>query len=364
MPTLRSSQTIRITTSTNPHRWGGPNWVRFNILRGLHRQQVPLVLVGDFVIAHNSANNPAIGSTFEARRYLRYMVERGEIAIEGYAYVRRERAQRAPIAFAAASGTGEFTFGVELEFHCRAELEIVEKLRAAGIDCRRESLSHDVRTWWKLTTDGSLGNYSTGRELVSPKLQGAAGLRDLEKVCRILSELRCTINGRCGFHVHVGHEGHSDNVAYHQRLLNIYADNEAALDSIMSPSRRGPNGGNGFAGSVRRPTRSDSVEQLCRSVGCTGNRSYARYRKLNVDSWWSYKTVEFRHHHGSVDADKVCNWVQFCLQLCLLATTDRQVPGVQTIGQLMVAMDLAPELQQFFNDRAARYAANQVRRAA
>jgi hypothetical protein len=362
MPTLRSSQLIRIVVARNPHRMGGPNWVRFNILRSESRSARELV--GDFVQAHNSAGNPRLGGTFEARRYLRYMVERGEVEIVGYAYVRRDRAQRVPASFSPAGGTGEFTFGVELEFHCDGEHQVLERLRAAGIDCRRESLTHEVRTWWKLTTDGSLGNYSTGRELVSPKLQGAAGLRDLETVCNILTELRCRINSRCGFHVHVGHAGHAGNVAYHNRLLNIYADNEAALDSIMSPSRRGPSGGNGFANSVvRSRVAASSVEQLCRSVGCTGNRGYARYRKLNVDSWWAYRTVEFRHHHGSVDADKVCNWVQFCLQFCLMATTDKQVSG-GSIASLMIDMELAPELQQFFNDRAARYAANETRRRA
>lgn len=374
MSALRSSQTVRVLIGPrNPHDFTSPNRTRFQVLGQLPAGST----VGDFVEAHNAASvavpHRNLGSTFEARRYLRYMVGRGEVAIEGFSISRR--APRLPaVVLPMAGSTSEFTFGVEIEFYLpsgSSDSRLVEALGAAGIDAKIESLNHSVRTWWKLSTDGSLRNYATGRELVSPVLQGAEGLRQVEAVCRVLTSFGCKVSKRCGFHVHVGHSSHGNSPAYVARVLQIYGRNERMFDSIVAPSRRGSYAGDGFCNSVRLPSGPmTTVEDVCRSVGATGNRSAARYRKLNVDCWWSQKTVEFRHHHGTVDAEKACNWVQLCLHVCLLASGSLEVPHGRSsidsiLADLQVHAGLSQDLRSYFSNRAVRYSAdNTARRAA
>ena len=41
-----------------------------------------------------------------------------------------------------------------------------------------------------------------------------------------------------------------------------------------------------------------------------------RYNAVNLESYRKYGTAEFRQHGGSINADKVCNWVIFCTHLC------------------------------------------------
>ena len=77
------------------------------------------------------------------------------------------------------------TFGCEFEFHMPRGMtrsELARILTNAGITTRVTSYNEkSVTSYWKLTTDGSLGNYTTGSELVSPKLSGAHGFELVQK---------------------------------------------------------------------------------------------------------------------------------------------------------------------------------------
>lgn len=368
MATLRNNQLISLRVTSNPHRYGSPNRDRFNLLRSMIR--LAPVAVGDFIRAHNeqAVTTPSLGGTFEARRYLRYEVERNEIEIAGFVLSRRgPRTAPAPLPMVASS-VHDFTFGVEIECYLPRGIsaqEAATALSGVGIDCRVESLSHSVRTWWKIVTDGSLHDYDRGREFVSPILQGRDGLRQVETVCRKLKEMGATVNKSTGFHVHVGCDANADNPGYFVRLHQLYGRNERILDGLMAPSRRGAYGASGMCRSVQVPAAAnyETVAAVCRSIGATGGRSSARYRKLNVDCWFQYRTAEFRHHGGTVEADKACNWVQFCLHLCALAASSKELPSTN-LHDLMSSMDLSDDLKTFFNNRAAHFAAANLRRAA
>jgi Putative amidoligase enzyme len=364
---IRLSTEIQLTVSRNPHRWGSMDWRRFNLIQILNTELGRTPSVGEYIVRHNALGN--VGNTWNAKRYLRYMVERSQMTLPGVTFTRRAPRDRAPANLAPiAVDLNDFTFGVELECYLPRGVsaqEIAAQLVAVGVDTRVETLSHTARTWWKIVTDGSLHDYNTGREFVSPPLSGQEGLRQVELVCRKLSSLGCKVNKHCGLHVHVGQEANSNNAAYFSRLLQLYRWNENAIDTIMAPSRRGSYGGNGFCGAVREPSRTaTTVAEVCRSVGATGSRSAARYRKLNVDCWWSQRTVEFRQHQGTVEADKTCNWVQFCLRFAALAASNQELPRQADLPTLLTALGLSDELQTFFKNRAAYFAARMENRRA
>src|SRR5215471_61918 len=102
------------------------------------------------------------------------------------------------------------TFGVELECYLpeganqQAACDAVNQRLGAMGRCAVESYNHQVRHHWKIISDGSLGDYARGVEFVSPVLTGEGGLKQVETVCKALTDFGCTVSKRCGYHVHVG----------------------------------------------------------------------------------------------------------------------------------------------------------------
>lgn len=200
------------------------------------------------------------------------------------------------------------TFGIEIEFigdrgrACAA-------IREAGIECNVESYNHRTPRGWKIVTDASIG-YENG-ELVSPILRGEEGLEQVRKVCKALSAAGCSVDRRCGVHVHVGGRGLSvDQV---KNIVRAYARHESKIDAFMPPSRRGSN--NRFCRSiVGRIGHLDTAQNVAQ-IG-RGMHNYAdecRYVKLNLMAWNRQKTIEFRQHSGSINGNKITNWIQFCV---------------------------------------------------
>lgn len=211
-----------------------------------------------------------------------------------------------------------FTFGVELELHlpragqaCVAE--VANLISAAiGKPCEFQGYNHRVSTGWKIVTDGSLqGAGTTAWEFVSPILKGEAGLNELKTVLETLTAFGATVGTDCGTHVHIG-VGQNPNVDMLKRLLKAYQIFEPAIDSIMPPSRRGNN-----AFYVRTVTtipvsRIDAVRDwrdLLRLF------PHERYHKINFWSIPRYGTIEFRQHSGTIEFEKLSNWITFMMRL-------------------------------------------------
>lgn len=261
------------------------------------------------------------------------------------------------------------TFGVELEFIMPAGMtrhRIAELLQAVGVRCEAENYNHNTGPHWKIITDGSLGDYARGAELVSPPLRGEEGLVQLGKACEVLKGIGCKVTKKCGLHVHVGvqHEG----AGFFKNLVRLYASAEKAIDSFMSPSRRGSD--NDYCQPLRyddvrlqRATTVDLVAQaMGQSPGRINTRSHTRYRKLNLMSFWQHGTVEFRHHQGTIERDKAINWTKLCLRMCAAAFDNVQVAPV-TLDDLLTHTRTPAGEADYFRGRV-EYFQTQLNRAA
>jgi hypothetical protein len=180
---------------------------------------------------------------------------------------------------------------------------------------------------WKITTDGSLGSYDRGMEVVSSILRGPEGIEKAEKVIRALSDFGCTVSKRCGFHVHIGAKETADNsfpLATMKRLVNIYAAFEPVIDSLMPPSRRGSN--NTYCKSMTSISltavnAAATSEALNHAMG-----RQDRFHKLNVfPAWARHKTVEFRQHSGTMEPSKVRYWILTCLRMMAAARNGAEI---------------------------------------
>lgn len=260
----------------------------------------------------------------------------------------------------AANVDGTLTFGVELEFtHPRRyRASVVAALVAAGISAVEEGYNHTTRDHWKVTSDGSLMDYTYSSEIVSPVLTGDEGFSQLTKVCEVLTALGCKVNKKCGMHVHVG--ARNENVDFFKSLVRLYSKSEAAVESFLAPSRRGY--ANPFCGPVRinqaKLDAAVTVEQVAEATSQNHSqnprdtilRSSNRYRKLNLQSFWQHGTVEFRQHHGTVDADKACNWVRFCLRMVLAARKGVVLTDV-TLESLLTILEADDTETRYFVGR-------------
>ena len=204
----------------------------------------------------------------------------------------------------------ERTFGVEIEFIGNAQ-KVERAMRNEGLACYSESYNHTTKSHWKIVTDSSVhatGNQmGNGLELVSPILKGQNGMNQLEKACKALEAAGAKVNKTCGLHVH--HDARDFTSATFVNLLLIYGRFEEAIDSLVSPSRRGNQ--NTYCGSIQMLNYSHEeikeMAQLTPRQIC--NRIGTRYIKLNFQSYITHGTVEFRQHQGTIEFEKMYNWI-------------------------------------------------------
>jgi hypothetical protein len=259
-------------------------------------------------------------------------------------------------------------FGIELEFYNLTHEKVASLLRRAGIQCWSDneyceetdctgdcwicSGQNRASTGWKITDDGSINGNDTV-ELVSPILSGPAGLEEVAKVVKLMAAAGGKVNKTCGFHVHVNAQDLSSGT-----LVNVYrryAKHEAQIDSFMVPSRRGNL--NGYCKSptsmlymldAATPAMScEDVAELMFERWVGGTYIGGRYNKVNLCAYLRHGTIEFRHHSGTLNVNKVINWIAFCVnfvETSIRTDSDDIFTGVH------------PDSVVFFNQRIAELA--------
>jgi len=264
-------------------------------------------------------------------------------------------------------------FGVELEFVsgpnnrrndvARAIGDKFEELDTDGrnrwnIICGSYSRNNGYRdNAWYMKSDGTAHATSAqrdrgmqgGNELVSPKLMGLDGFTQLAVVLEVMNEMGCDVSKHCGLHIHhditdvrnlTGSHSPSTIKKAGKTLTNlimmvarwekyIYL----MLPKSRRPSRMGEGCGekNGWCQSVNVkfnthltcdpdtgvPTRRVNVARRIRKVARAFNErrpqtfQFSRTCGINFYKFWVYGTVEFRYGAGSLNFEKIKNWVVF-----------------------------------------------------
>jgi len=198
-------------------------------------------------------------------------------------------------------------FGVEIELKGIDRQSAVTSLIANGINIQDAGYTHTTTPHWKAVTDGSLGG--GGFEIVSPVLNGEAGLAEVKKVARLLEALGATVDQACGLHVHIDANGLTVDTV--KKIVERYARHEEAIDTFMPPSRRSDS--NRYCHTLRSGCATDIIRSTASDTSRLASYQPGRYYKVNLQSLRLHGTVEFRQHSGSVDGIKVANWIRFCL---------------------------------------------------
>lgn len=252
-----------------------------------------------------------------------------------------------PRKFRSDAFSFDRTFGVEMEIIHESESKIRSAIRNAGVECEIEGYNHDTRTHWKIVSDASVDG---GFEVVSPVLKGRGGLSELEKVCNALVNAGARIRKCCGLHVHLGTDDFKTDIRVWKNLYKNYAALERTIDSFMPLSRRH----NQYCRSMRVCDWNAKIESAANlrmlESAVTGG---SRYFKLNSQSYWRHKTVEFRQHSGSVEFEKVRNWILFCARFVEFSRRNTVETGRKTELKKFLDADLV----NYYNNRAAKFAA-------
>lgn len=254
------------------------------------------------------------------------------------------------------------TFGIEIEclFPVRlTQAHIAQALSTAGIPTEVEMYNHSRRGHWKIVTDGSLSPNSgtSAYEVVSPVLTGATGLEQIAKVCTTLNGLGAIVNRSCGFHVHVGVSNDLDNVHFFRRLVRLYKQHMPLIEQVLAPSRR--QAANHYCRDFRHHT--EAALENCRTAADVMNLVNGseprgdRYYKLNLNAYFRHRTVEFRQHQGTLDAQKATMWTRFCLKLVAAAAKTTTLVTSDNLTGLLEQIEASEDERSFFLARQAHF---------
>lgn len=259
-------------------------------------------------------------------------------------------------------------FGIELEFFNVSHLSLMRALSQGGIrywnvygercddtecpgDCSVCANVGNCENGWKITNDGSISG-GNSVELVSPILSGIAGLREVAKVVKLVAALGAKVNKSCGFHVHVDAQDLSAQTMFN--VYRRYALHESQIDTFMVPSRRASvnnfcRSTTAFLGQLAEANHDSATcstiasimedERWVNGIGYIGGR----YNKVNLCAFLRHGTIEFRHHAGTMNVNKVINWIAFCVNF-VEVSVDTDTADIFT--------GVHPDSVQFFNHRA------------
>ncbi len=241
---------------------------------------------------------------------------------------------------------GEFdfsklTFGVEIEAYNFTRDSLINQCTGNGLTVKSEGYNHnDNQHYFKIVSDCSI-NGDNSNEVVSPILKGTKGMNSLKAMCSALAAVDARVNVSCGLHVHIGAKQMSDE--HYCRLVRNYQKIEKVIDTFMPVSRRANN------------------NQYCHSLqginfeGCICKSSIARmmgsrYYKVNAEAYQRHGTIEFRQHSGTVDYEKISNWVKFLAKL-VEYSAKHEITFCNSIEELPFLNER--EKEYFINRRAA-----------
>lgn len=232
------------------------------------------------------------------------------------------------------------SFGVEIECLV-ARQRLIDEARHFNRTVLSQVYNHEDREdHFKIVRDGSLAG-ENANEVVSPILRGVDGVTHLKDVCTALANANAKVNKSCGLHVHISAEGLTEEDQ--MNIYRLYAKAERVIDTFMPKSRRG------------------SENCYCRSIANYIGKSkrevlqLGRYHKVNLMALISHNTIEFRQHSGSVEYEKIKNWVSFCAGLVeYVKTTDVNLENV-SINSIDDIQWINTELKEYYKSRKAHF---------
>ena len=199
--------------------------------------------------------------------------------------------------------------GVEIEVEgIRQALPAVERQR-------KTYLQYNDNILWEVKNDGSLR--TNGKEFVSKKLCGKQLVTALLDIDQFLGALRPKPTWSRCTSVHVHLDVTDLTVPELMYLIGTYILVEDLLFDIAGPDRKD----NFYCMAY---SASEDLQQLLGNLWEQRDNDlsvirqiteFPKYSALNIGAARTFGSIEFRHHHGTHDADTILLWVNIIMSL-------------------------------------------------
>jgi putative amidoligase enzyme len=153
----------------------------------------------------------------------------------------------------------------------------------------------------------------------------------VKRVCKILQDSEAKVNASCGLHVHLDMRNREPSKAYANLVLT-----QPLLFRLVTKGRKR----SGYCDEVSQGTSFESMTH--------GDR----YRTINASAYEKFKTIEVRMHHGTIDGEKIVNWICLLLETIEADPLDRIVRTIKDVNRLKVS----PKVLQYVSKEARKRA--------
>lgn len=213
----------------------------------------------------------------------------------------------------------------------------------------RGGYGHTAGSFWEVKTDSSCG-YEVATAAVALDAEGNNA--ELKAGIDALANMAPQINRSCGLHVWIDAQDFSWRDM--QKLLSLWARYEPFFFELL-PSNRKDNhycramrkqdwtsNGQSHWNVVSRAiaAQSESAFNAFNGANYSPSGTFQKYSAMNISKWWQNGCIEFRLHSGTVNYDKIRNWVKL-----LVAVVERvkntQMAAIKPISNISAETDAA-----------------------
>lgn len=171
-----------------------------------------------------------------------------------------------------------------------------------------------------------------------------AGEEDnVRKFCKALKG-RAYVNRSCGTHFHL------DMRQYDEEKVTEFGNRVAmavpALRLLLPKDRRE----NKFCQTVINTTKTECIN--CHKLSCNCHVQPHKYAFINLAAWNKHKTMEIRGHSGTLNAEKILNWIKLVETIMLAPMEPAPVTNIE---QLIKNYKLDDKLAAYVRDRAQTF---------
>ena len=228
-----------------------------------------------------------------------------------------------------------------------------DELSSRNIPFSRWKIVEDESIWELDENGDKIEEFDgvSGHEIVSPKMKlTPRSEKAITALCDELQRLNAMTNTTTGLHVHV--DATDITLGQTAQIAMNCAFFESVIDKYVCPSRREDRNDYCLPLPVEEPDfKSLSKWMKFHQYAVPWNPHGDKGHKLNFNNLRrrsKIKTIENRHHQGSVDAEEILNWIRFNLKM-VQQTIDK---GLYSESMASYVTDVAKERQlwQFIDD--------------
>lgn len=269
------------------------------------------------------------------------------------AAVEAGRASGGRFEFLAAPSAPHFHTGRTNRINKSKRFVAVE-IEVARAEAGNHGVVETVRQWGgAVVTDGSVRE---GYEINTAPASGDTLVMQLAEICFALEASGSRATVKCGVHTHV--DGRDFTCLSLKKLCLLWDKVEEAMFQLVIGRRRtnrycvpcAHTYTNGLASVTSERTAEEVLSRNVYSgeydVRRAKKNKYAsaRYKAMNLHSWFYRGTIEFRLHQGVTDRRKITNWSMLCAAIVDAAKnmTEAEVNAL-TGSSLHILLQIAPK---------------------